>query len=97
MAAAYRLQVTELTGGWRWAARLDRRKSVRPDGEVLLGVSGAGGAGRLVPGAGGASGAGAAVVDCTGGMPILLTDDEDRYPPGILAIGIDTPGMLGYH
>ncbi|OAR22811.1 hypothetical protein A8W25_24885 [Streptomyces sp. ERV7] len=33
----------------------------------------------------------------TGGMPILLTDDEDRYPPGILAIGIDTPGMLGFH
>jgi hypothetical protein len=31
------------------------------------------------------------------GMPILLTDDEDRYPPGILAIGIDTPGMLGFH
>ncbi|MFC9283734.1 hypothetical protein [Streptomyces collinus] len=33
----------------------------------------------------------------TGGMPILLTDEETRYPPGILAIGIDTPGMLGFH
>ncbi|WP_317440745.1 hypothetical protein [Streptomyces collinus] len=33
----------------------------------------------------------------TGGMPILLTDDEDRYPPAILAISIDTPGMLGFH
>ncbi|WP_369383986.1 hypothetical protein [Streptomyces sp. cg36] len=33
----------------------------------------------------------------TGGMPILLTANEDQYPPGILAIGIDTPGMLGFH
>ncbi|MFF5448473.1 hypothetical protein [Streptomyces sp. NPDC012888] len=33
----------------------------------------------------------------TGGMPILLTDDEHRYPPGVLAISIDTPGMLGFH
>ncbi|MGW4683414.1 hypothetical protein ACWEPM_00575 [Streptomyces sp. NPDC004244] len=33
----------------------------------------------------------------TGGMPILLTGDENRYPPGILAIGLDTPGMLGFH
>ncbi|MFF1630047.1 hypothetical protein [Streptomyces sp. NPDC058272] len=33
----------------------------------------------------------------TGGMPILLTGNEDHYPPGILAIGIDTPGMLGFH
>ncbi|MFF4908385.1 hypothetical protein ACFY2T_26370 [Streptomyces sp. NPDC001260] len=33
----------------------------------------------------------------TAGMPILLTDDEDRFPPGTLAIGIDSPGMLGFH
>jgi hypothetical protein len=33
----------------------------------------------------------------TDGMPILLTDNEDRYPPGVLAIGIDTPGILGFH
>ncbi|MFJ3913833.1 PIN domain-containing protein [Streptomyces vinaceus] len=32
-----------------------------------------------------------------GGMLTLLTDDEHRYPPGILAIGIDTPGILGFH
>jgi len=33
----------------------------------------------------------------TSGMPILLTDAEDRYPPGTLAIGIDSPGMRGFH
>lgn len=33
----------------------------------------------------------------TAGMPILLTDDEDRYLPGTLAIGIDSPGMPGFH
>jgi hypothetical protein len=31
------------------------------------------------------------------GMSILLTDDENAYPPGIIAIGIDSPGMLGHH
>ncbi|MER5885943.1 hypothetical protein ABT160_19095 [Streptomyces sp. NPDC001941] len=31
------------------------------------------------------------------GMSILLTDDEDRYPPGVIAIGIDSPGTLGFH
>ncbi|MET9417051.1 hypothetical protein ABZY03_23255 [Streptomyces klenkii] len=31
------------------------------------------------------------------GLSILLTDDEDRYPPGTLAISIDSPEMLGFH
>lgn len=30
------------------------------------------------------------------GMSILLTDDEDAYPPGINAVDIDSPGMLGF-
>ncbi|MFF4408263.1 hypothetical protein ACFY2W_10910 [Streptomyces sp. NPDC001262] len=30
------------------------------------------------------------------GLSILLTDDEDRYPPGTLAISVDSPGMLGF-
>jgi hypothetical protein len=31
------------------------------------------------------------------GMPILPTDDKDRYPPGGLAIDIDTPGIVRFH
>ncbi len=31
------------------------------------------------------------------GMPILLTDEEDAYPPGVLTVDIDSPGMLGSH
>ncbi|MFG2955930.1 hypothetical protein ACGF5O_19680 [Streptomyces sp. NPDC048291] len=31
------------------------------------------------------------------GMSILLTDREDRYPPGVVAIDIDSPGMLGFY
>ncbi|CAL9507622.1 hypothetical protein [Streptomyces sp. enrichment culture] len=31
------------------------------------------------------------------GMPILLTDRKDAYPPGFLTVDIDSPGMLGYH
>ncbi|MFJ9853367.1 hypothetical protein [Streptomyces sp. NPDC101150] len=30
------------------------------------------------------------------GMSIILTDDETRYPPGTVVIGIDSPGMLGF-
>ncbi|MGA4540629.1 hypothetical protein ACPA54_11585 [Uniformispora flossi] len=30
------------------------------------------------------------------GMSILLTDNEDAYPPGINAVDIDSPGMLGF-
>ncbi len=30
-------------------------------------------------------------------MPILLTDEEDAYPPGVLTVDIDSPGMLGSH
>ncbi|MFF7729808.1 hypothetical protein [Streptomyces sp. NPDC008001] len=30
------------------------------------------------------------------GLSILLTDDEDRYPPGTLAINVDSPEMLGF-
>ncbi|MBD9701051.1 hypothetical protein [Streptomyces caniscabiei] len=33
----------------------------------------------------------------TGGMSIILTGREDDYPPGVLAIDIDSPGMLGFH
>lgn len=29
------------------------------------------------------------------GMSILLTDNEDAYPPGVLTVDIDSPGMLG--
>lgn len=31
------------------------------------------------------------------GMSILLTEDEKRYPPGVVTVDIDTPGMLGFH
>ncbi|MEU6283185.1 hypothetical protein [Streptomyces sp. NPDC047028] len=31
------------------------------------------------------------------GMSILLTDDEQRYPPGVVAVDIDSPGMLGFY
>ncbi|MFD4262139.1 hypothetical protein ACFWR9_32065 [Streptomyces sp. NPDC058534] len=31
------------------------------------------------------------------GMSILLTDREDAYPPGVVTVDIDAPGMLGYH
>ncbi len=30
-------------------------------------------------------------------MSILLTDNEDAYPPGIVTVDIDSPGMLGFH
>ncbi|GGX24573.1 hypothetical protein [Streptomyces lomondensis] len=32
----------------------------------------------------------------TGGMSIILTGREDEYPPGILTVDIDSPGMLGF-
>ncbi|WP_351235902.1 hypothetical protein [Streptomyces sp. NPDC002133] len=31
------------------------------------------------------------------GMSILLTGREDAYPPGIVTVDIDSPGMLGFH
>ncbi|MES4904541.1 MULTISPECIES: hypothetical protein [unclassified Streptomyces] len=31
------------------------------------------------------------------GMSILLTDDEAGYPPGVLTVDIDSPGMLGFN
>jgi hypothetical protein len=31
------------------------------------------------------------------GMSILLTDREEAYPPGVVTVGIDSPGMLGFH
>ncbi|MFK0180523.1 hypothetical protein ACIQVR_31640 [Streptomyces xanthochromogenes] len=31
------------------------------------------------------------------GVSILLTDDEDAYPPGVATVDIDSPGMLGLH
>ncbi|MEU1311364.1 hypothetical protein ABZ419_21080 [Streptomyces cinnamoneus] len=30
------------------------------------------------------------------GMSILLTGDEDAYPPGVVTVDIDSPGMLGF-
>jgi hypothetical protein len=33
----------------------------------------------------------------TGGMSIILTGREDDYPPGMLTVDIDSPGMLGFH
>ncbi|MEU7471419.1 hypothetical protein AB0A94_23330 [Streptomyces sp. NPDC044984] len=33
----------------------------------------------------------------TGGMSIILTGREDNYPPGVLTVDIDSPGMLGFH
>ncbi|CAM5527296.1 MULTISPECIES: hypothetical protein [Streptomyces] len=29
------------------------------------------------------------------GMSILLTGNEDAYPPGVVTVDIDSPGMLG--
>ncbi|MFC5802588.1 hypothetical protein [Streptomyces formicae] len=31
------------------------------------------------------------------GMSILLTSNEDAYPPGVITVDIDSPGMLGFH
>lgn len=31
------------------------------------------------------------------GMSILLTENEDRYPPGVVTVDINSPGMLGFH
>ncbi|MEV5933998.1 hypothetical protein AB0L56_14965 [Streptomyces sp. NPDC052079] len=31
------------------------------------------------------------------GMSILLTDHEEAYPPGVVTVDIDSPGMLGFH
>ena len=31
------------------------------------------------------------------GMSILLTGREDAYPPGVVTVDIDSPGMLGFH
>lgn len=36
VAAAYRLQVTDLTTWWQWANPMPGRRDVRPDGEVFL-------------------------------------------------------------
>ncbi|MFE9812107.1 hypothetical protein ACFYRN_43110 [Streptomyces sp. NPDC005227] len=30
------------------------------------------------------------------GMSILLTEFEDRYPPGVVTVHINSPGMLGF-
>ncbi|AJC56339.1 MULTISPECIES: hypothetical protein [Streptomyces] len=30
------------------------------------------------------------------GMSILLTADESAYPPGVVTVDIDSPGMLGF-
>jgi len=32
----------------------------------------------------------------SGGMSIILTGREEDYPPGFLAVDIDSPGMLGF-
>ncbi|MFE7565819.1 hypothetical protein ACFU76_02460 [Streptomyces sp. NPDC057539] len=31
------------------------------------------------------------------GMSILLTDREGAYPPGVVTVDIDSPGMMGFH
>ncbi|MEW1568426.1 hypothetical protein AB0454_36295 [Streptomyces sp. NPDC093509] len=31
------------------------------------------------------------------GMSILLTEFEDRYPPGVVTVDVNSPGMLGFH
>ncbi|MFF9487177.1 hypothetical protein [Streptomyces sp. NPDC014676] len=31
------------------------------------------------------------------GMSILLTGREEAYPPGVVTVDIDSPGMLGFH
>ncbi|MGW7574800.1 hypothetical protein [Streptomyces sp. NPDC054765] len=31
------------------------------------------------------------------GMSILLTGNENAYPPGVVTVDIDSPGMLGFH
>ncbi|XCM31619.1 hypothetical protein ABXI76_21660 [Streptomyces parvus] len=33
----------------------------------------------------------------SGGMSIILTGRENDYPPGILTVDIDSPGLLGFH
>jgi hypothetical protein len=30
-------------------------------------------------------------------MSILLTTREEAYPPGVVTVDIDSPGMLGFH
>jgi hypothetical protein len=30
-------------------------------------------------------------------MSILLTGDENAYPPGVVTVDIDSPGMLGFY
>ncbi|EMF02190.1 hypothetical protein J7W19_03620 [Streptomyces mobaraensis NBRC 13819 = DSM 40847] len=30
------------------------------------------------------------------GLSILLTDREESYPPGVVTVDIDSPGMLGF-
>ncbi|MFF4316885.1 hypothetical protein [Streptomyces sp. NPDC001507] len=57
VAAAYRLQVTDLAEWWRWPIPVRRENRERPDGEVLLDTTAqqqlAGGAGcrqRIWPG-----------------------------------------------
>jgi hypothetical protein len=31
------------------------------------------------------------------GMSILLTEEEGAYPPGVVTVDINSPGMLGFH
>ncbi|MEU6962688.1 hypothetical protein [Streptomyces chrestomyceticus] len=31
------------------------------------------------------------------GMSILLTADENAYPPGVVTVDIDSPGILGFY
>ncbi|MEU6381002.1 hypothetical protein [Streptomyces sp. NPDC046909] len=31
------------------------------------------------------------------GMSILLTTREEAYPPGVVTVDVDSPGMLGFH
>jgi hypothetical protein len=31
------------------------------------------------------------------GMSILLTGNENAYPPGVITVDIDSPGMLGFY
>lgn len=31
------------------------------------------------------------------GMSILLTGNENAYPPGVVTVDIDSPGMLGFY
>ncbi|WP_446458712.1 hypothetical protein, partial [Streptomyces rochei] len=36
MAAAYRLQASDLTGWWQWVNPAHQARGLRPDGEVFL-------------------------------------------------------------